>query len=267
MELKVKEYLSYQANYCGICLQLRDKYGQIPRLILSYDMTFVAILLNGLYELKEEQKQIRCLFHPTKKRMVVTTDASKYAADMNLLLAYHNLKDDWVDDHDIKSLSLAKMLERKYQKVVARYPRQAKSVEDYIKQLSICEAKADEDHLDLAANLTGRMFGEILVWKEDAWSITLRNLGFSLGKFIYYMDAYEDLEEDRKSGSYNPLLGVSETFIEDILAMLMAEVARNFEYLPILEYEQILRNILYSGVWIKYQSIKEKRKQREGENA
>jgi len=130
---------------------------------------------------------------------------------------------------------------------------------NYMKDLAECEKKESRDNIDEAANLTGKMFGEILVPKEDEWSHVLRELGFYLGKFIYYMDAYDDLEEDRKNQAYNPFLSVSEDVIEEILKMMMAKATECFEYLPVIEYEEILRNILYSGVWMRYCEIKKKR--------
>lgn len=261
MELKVKEYLSYQAHYCGVCQRLKKKHGQKARLVLSYDMTFVSMLLQGLYEPKEIQKEIRCVFHPWKKKKVIMSKMSDYAADMNILLAYHNWEDDWKDDQNLKSLLAMKCLKKSYKRVISEYPRQYRSVINYMRKLSECEARKEYGNIDEAADLTGSMFAEILVYKEDEWSDTLRKLGFSLGKFIYYMDAYDDLEEDKKSGSYNPLLSVSEDTAEEILKMMIAEVAESFEYLPIIQYAEILRNIIYSGVWMKYCQIKKKRGQ------
>lgn len=265
MELKIKDYLTYQAYYCGLCQKLKKMHGQHARLVLSYDMTFVAMLLQGLYEPEEKNWQIRCPFHPLKKKDVKTSEMSDYAADMNILLAYHNWEDDWNDDKSIKSRIAMKLLQKAYRKAAKKYPRQQKSVMEYMEHLAQCENRKDYDNIDEAANLTGTMFGEILVYQEDEWSTSLRKLGFALGKFIYYMDAYDDLEEDLKNSSYNPFLSVSEETIEEILKMMMAEAADQFEYLPIIQYAEILRNIIYSGVWIKYCQIKQKRQEEENE--
>lgn len=259
MELKIKDYQIYQACYCGLCQRLKKNHGQRARLVLSFDMTFVSILLNGLYDTKEDQKWIRCPFHPLEKKKIITSEMSDYAADMNLLLAYHNWEDDWIDDHNRKSRIFMLLQKKEYKKTAKKYPRQYQSILNYMKNLAECEKKGSLDNIDEAANLTGVMFGEILVPKEDEWSDALRRLGFYLGKFIYYMDAYDDLEEDRKNGAYNPFLNVSEDVIEEILKMMMADASECFEYLPIIEYEEILRNILYSGVWMKYCQIRQKR--------
>ncbi len=265
MELKMKDFYTYQACYCGLCQSLKHNRGQRARLVLSYDMTFVAMLLNGLYEPTMVKKRIRCPLHPFQKKQVIMSNLSAYAGDMNLLLAYHNLLDDWRDDHSLKSLIFMRMIKKAYKKAASQYPRQEKAVLSYMKKLAVCEKKQD-GNLDEAAMLTGTMFGEILVYKEDEWADTLRGLGMALGRFIYYMDAYDDLLDDEKSGSYNPFKGVSPDTMEDILKMMMAETAQYFEYLPIVEYAEILRNIIYSGVWMKYVEIRKKREENNGRN-
>ncbi len=117
----------------------------------------------------------------------------------------------------------------------------------------------------MAAGLTGEALGEIYAYKDDIWSEDLRQLGLYLGKFIYLMDAYEDLEKDKKSGNYNPykFIGDLPEFdktAEDILTMMAASASKAFEKLPILENVDILRNILYIGIWTEYDMAKKRRK-------
>ena len=131
-ELSDQDKKIYNAYYCGLCQSLKKICGKKGQVLLSYDMTFVSMLLQGLYEPEEKTESIRCVFHPGKKKMVITSKMSDYAADMNLLLAYHNWADDWADDRSIKALLAMKMLKRSYDKVAATYPRQQKSVIEYI---------------------------------------------------------------------------------------------------------------------------------------
>ena len=111
--------------------------------------------------------------------------------------------------------------------------------------------------------------GEIFDWKEDEWSTELRCLSFYMGKFIYLMDAYEDFEQDKKRQEYNPFAKMVceqekdfELFAKLILTSMMSECAKSFERLPILLHADILRNVLYSGVWSKYEYIQHKKKKR-----
>jgi hypothetical protein len=90
-----------------------------------------------------------------------------------------------------------------------------------------------------------------------------------MGKFIYLMDAYEDLDRDEKKDAYNPLRTLKKEHEQDfeVLCKLMmtsmaSECAKSFERLPILQHADILRNILYSGIWSKYEYIQLKKKKR-----
>lgn len=252
-ELKIKDFEKYHSYYCGLCQALKKNHGVMGQATLTYDMTFLVVLLSGLYEPKEKAESHRCVAHPTKKHNMRMNDISEYAADMNILLAYHNLMDDWVDDKHIGKLSLAKLMEKDYKRLKVKYPRQAQAVEKYMEDLKLCEEKKETD-IDLAAGLTGRMLGEIFVYQEDEWAQTVRNLGFYLGKFIYLCDAFEDMDKDRESGSYNPfLLQTEEISAREVLNLMMAECAREFERLPVLMNADILRNILYAGVWVKFE--------------
>ena len=111
--------------------------------------------------------------------------------------------------------------------------------------------------MDLVAGAFGNLMAELFVYRQDMWEEELRKFGFYLGKFIYILDAYDDLEEDRKTGSYNPL-----KYLHEVLLMMMAEATGAFEKLPCLMDAEILRNILYRGVWSKYNKIQKERQEK-----
>ncbi|MBO4299621.1 MAG: hypothetical protein J5998_12585, partial [Clostridia bacterium] len=118
--------------------------------------------------------------------------------------------------------------------------------------------------IDAAANVTGRIMAEAYAWKDDFWAQDLRRMGRALGRFIYLMDAYDDLSGDLKAGRPNPLAEMSrrpdyEDEIRDILTLEMAEAGAQFERLPIVRDAGILRNIFYSGVWCRYALIQKER--------
>ena len=259
-ELKIKDDALYRSFYCGLCRSLKKRYGLAGQGTLSYDMTFVGLLLSALYEPVTEEDVTLCLIHPLERHPIVKNDYIDYVADMNLLLAYYNLLDDWQDDKKLSAKLGADLLKSGMKKVEQRYPRQVKAVTDYIAAVAAIE-KAGWPDLDGPAGATGTMFGELLVKEEDVWSETLRRLGFFLGKFIYLMDAYEDLEKDLKKGSYNPWSSSGLTRAEvadkaqEALTLMAGEATLAFERLPIVTYEDILRNILYAGIWVKFDEI------------
>ncbi len=258
----------YQAYYCGLCRRLRSNYGLTGQMLLNYDMTFLVVLLTGLYEVKTGESRFVCGIHPMKKRNSYINEITDYAAAMNIALAYHNLVDDWKDDRNYTRKTIAGMIKKDYAKVAENYPRQTAAIEQYMEKLAGFE-RDHETNIDLVAGLTGEMLGEIFAWKKDEWYDELKTLGFYMGKFIYLMDAYEDLDRDEKKEAYNPLRCLKQEHEKDfevlcklMMTSMMSECAKSFERLPILLHADILRNILYSGVWSKYEYIQLKKKKR-----
>lgn len=207
-ELKVKDLRKYKAYYCGLCRTLKEKYGNLGQMTLTYDMTFAVILLDSLYECIAEESMHRCKVHPVKKQVMLQNEITEYTADMNVLLSYYHLKDDWEDEKKISGLVGAQALRRKARKAASQYPRQSKAIQRELKALAEYEAEGCQN-IDLPAGCFGRLMEELFLYKTDMWEETLRKMGFFLGKFIYIMDAYEDLEKDKKEGSYNPLKELS----------------------------------------------------------
>lgn len=268
-ELSEESREAYQSYYCGLCRRLKTNCGAKGQMLLNYDMTFLIVLLTGLYELENQSSDILCALHPTKKRRVWLNEATDYAAAMNLILAYHNLIDDWKDDRAYSKKAFAKMLDKDYHKVMEQYPRQVKAVEEYMKKTEELE-KRQEKNLDLVAGLSGEMLAEIFCWKEDEWAEELRAMGFYMGKFIYLMDAFEDYDADVKKNAYNPLVFMEkeqeqdrDTWCKLLLTSMMSECAKSFERLPILLHADILRNVLYSGVWTRYEYLQIKKRKTE----
>lgn len=268
-ELSEENRKIYQSYYCGLCRRLRAFCGKKGQIMLNYDMTFLVVLLTGLYEVECNKERFTCAMHPTKKRDLLINEISDYAAKMNILLAYHNLMDDWKDEKQYLKRTMAGMIRKDYERVAKEYERQAKAVTHYMEKLAMCE-KENEINVDIVAGLTGEMLSEIFAWRKDEWYEELKTLGFYMGKFIYLMDAYEDLDKDEKRNSYNPLRDlkkVHETDFETIcrlmMTSMMSECAKSFERLPILMHADIMRNIIYSGVWTKYEYIQLKKKKRE----
>ncbi len=266
-ELKVKDFYKYRAYYCGLCKTLKDRYGRLGQLTLSYDMTFLIILLTSLYESETVRRQNRCIIHPLKKHETLYNEITEYVADMNIALSYYHLLDDWQDEKSIAGLAGARALKGAYKKISKRYPRQCNTMGECLNRLRECE-KNQETDIDMVSRCFGELMAELFVYRQDMWEESLRKAGFYLGKFIYILDAYDDLEKDIKKGCYNPLaeLRTEEAFEENcktMLTMMMAETAREFEKLPCLLDIDILRNILYEGVWTKLEA---KKRDEEGRN-
>ena len=155
------------------------------------------------------------------------------------------------------------MIKNKYKEIEKKYPRQVKVIVESLNALQECEKRGVTD-LDEVARCFGLLMAEFFVYRQDVWEEDLRQVGFYLGKFIYLIDAYEDLEKDIKNGSYNPLIAMSkeekyEETCKQILTMMMAECTKAFERLPLVVETEILRNILYAGVWCKYDRLRKEK--------
>ena len=254
----------YRGAYCGLCRTLQARHGELSRLTLNYDMTFLVLLLNAMYEPEEATGSGRCLPHPAHAREWWKSRFTDYAADMNVALAYHNCMDDWNDDRRILPLAEAKLLKRHYAEIAERWPVQCGAIETCMEEIAALEAEKSTDP-DAGANSFARLMGVLFTPEADSlWGGHIRTLGEALGRFIYLMDACVDLERDRQSGSYNPMLaaGWGERSEDDrlmLLKMLIGECTAEFELLPIVRDADILRNVLYSGVWMQYALQKQKR--------
>lgn len=255
-ELKMREFHKYKAYYCGLCKVLKEKYGFLGQMTLTYDMTFLIILLTSLYESESKLEEKRCIVHPMKKQKMLYNEITEYAADMNIVLTYFKMVDDWKDEKSKVGLAGVRALRRTYLELEEKYPEKCRKIQKCMKLLARCESM-QEENIDLTARHFGELMSELLVYKKDVWEKTLRGMGFYLGKFIYIMDAYDDVEKDMKQGNYNaliPMYGKADfdEICREILNYVLAECTIQFERLPCVEDVEILRNILYAGVWGKF---------------
>lgn len=299
-ELKFKEFDQYRRYYCGLCQCLKKQYGRQGQIALSYDMTFLVLLLTGLYEPAEQEGKKRCISHPFKKQELLYNACTEYVADMTVLLTYYKCIDDFKDEKKWSRKLYAKSLEKKVGQLKEKYPEKIAGIEKAMSNFSEKETeftnrlavdrdkprrKKDSMQSDSWENLTDTAcldtladaFGQVLsqifsfsLWEKDSiWLESLEKIGYETGRFIYIVDAYDDLERDRKKNCFNPLFqsrleGESqEGWIEDVLRGIIAQGAREFEKLPILKDVGILRNILYSGIWTRFYQVREARRNKE----
>ncbi len=270
-DLSQEERERYHAAYCGVCRALGERCGQRCRVALTYDMTFLALLLGSLYEPDERQGSRRCAPHPVRPHAYLGSDCIDYAADMTVALVYHKCLDDWRDDRSGWARAYASLLGKAYRAVGERHPRACAAIEEGLADIGRLEeaaaaaASAGDAAAtpppDAAANRFGALLGEVFAWRDDFWAAGLRSLGAKLGKLVYVMDAALDMEDDRASGSYNPLvaLDVQPQDVREDLELLAADAAAAFERLPLERDARVLRSVLYAGVWQKYYAKDAKR--------
>lgn len=300
-ELKFREFDVYRAYYCGLCHSLSKRHGLSGQLTLSYDMTFLVILLSSLYEPEHNVTSKRCVVHPLRRQNIISSVFTDYVADMNVILSYFKCLDDWHDDRSVLKLAYSKLLKKgsigkNLNNVHATsdstddgsvaatqpnsdsnnqnsyftddsghlhispdysYKNKIEAISSLLDELGTRE-KMNETNVDVVAGLFGKIMQILFVPFDDIYAKGLGRMGFYLGKFIYIMDAFDDVEEDVKKGRYNVFSNCYtdpdfETHVKDMLTMMMAECSDAFEMLPAVDNADILRNILYSGVWNSYE--------------
>ena len=133
-ELSEESKKIYQAYYCGLCQKLKTNCGTKGQMLLS-----LIVLLTGLYELENTETEFTCPLHPTKKRTAYINEATEYAADMNLILAYQNLLDDWKDEKSYTKKAFVKILDKDYTRIVSKYPRQVRALEEFMRKTAEAE--------------------------------------------------------------------------------------------------------------------------------
>lgn len=252
-ELTAEEAVRYQSAYCGLCRVIKIRYGQLERMTLNYDMTFLALFLSGLYETEEGQDRFRCPVHPTKEQIALRNKYIEYAADMTILLAYYKCRDDWNDERKLLQGRYGEYLKKHIPQLQIKYPRQTACVSESLARLERLE-KENVSIPDEIVNCSGHMLSEIFVYQEDFWSEALRQFGYELGRFIYLMDAVLDYEYDKKKCNYNLLIILKQKpeEMEHVLMQAIGNATAIFEKLPIVQDARIIRNILYGGVWQRY---------------
>ncbi len=254
--LSKEERATYKAHYCGLCHVLKERYGSIGTSSLSYDMTFLEMLLSDLNDRKETEGSERCSVHPIKEHTYIYTDSTGYAADMQMLLGYYSLLDNIHDE------GKGEKEEEKYRAIITdinnKYPRQSDVLKSSLKEINAKERENSKDAEALAL-LTGTFLGEIFVDDESSFfRDDLRTLGCGLGRFIYLLDAWCDRKKDRKKGRFNPLSDdIKREEMKEMLLDAAAAASSAFERLPLDQHVSIMRNILYSGIWMRFE-VREK---------
>lgn len=263
MDLTFREYEHYRGYYCGLCKYLKDNHGEISRLSLNYDITFLVILLTSIYRPEHTIIEEGCITNPFKKKKKIINEITEYAASMNVLLAYYKLEDNLNDDRKIKDILAYHIYKGKLELAYEKYPKKAEFIKEQLDKLNNLE-KERNTNIDMVSNTFGNIMGEVFAYKNDEFEQRLRMIGFNLGKYIYILDAYEDLEKDLKKGRYNPFLDYIDKKeelkerVDKLISISLGIVGRNIDNLNIKVNTGIIDNIVYSGVFLRYKNILEK---------
>lgn len=279
MELKIKDFEKFKAYYCGLCQSIKKSFGNLPRTFLNYDMTFLGVLLDSLEDKKSTFNKQRCIMHPVKTRLVIlNNEALDYAAYCNVALAYYKLLDDVQDDKSLASKIGSSILKKYLSYENSNYIECNKYIQKSLRELTVIESSKSFSSLDEIshpfADLTGYIISSyidntISINDKDMIKNNLYWLGYNLGKWIYIIDAWDDLEKDLQKNKFNPIdtlfnkekLAYNELVvkIEQRIDFVLVSCATNcVEYLnnlPLIKNEDLLNNILQFGLMEKMDTV------------
>ena len=177
----------YRTAYCGLCRRIGALHGLRGRLTLSYDLTFLDLLLSSLYEGESEcvTGSGHCPIHPIRKINWRHSGPTDYCADMSVALHYYNAADKWNDDHSLLGLGFEKLLDSPAQTAAQRWPRQCNAIRTCLDRLTQLEADGSED-LDAVSGCFGELMAEKAMVVQPAESggrtfYRLRAEGFPTG--------------------------------------------------------------------------------------
>ncbi|MBQ9001617.1 MAG: hypothetical protein IJ087_07175 [Eggerthellaceae bacterium] len=268
-ELIEDERDRYRETYCGICHSLKERYGQMSRICVNYDMVLLALLRESLFEHGESVSSSRCMAHPSRKHRFARGKEIDYAADMSVAFAYHKCIDDWNDDGNKAAKACSSALKRSYSRVKGAHSAacsvlerelcEIRSAEQMLAAGEVCEDALPDDAMAEADKLAKRFGSALAVVFSDGcsqWSGELAAFGAELGRFIYFMDAALDRDEDAQSGSFNPFntCGISAADADALLSNVLGRAVNVFERLPLEQDLNLMRSILYAGVWQRLRS-------------
>lgn len=272
-ELKIKEYELFRAYYCGLCKSIGKRHGQMLRLTLNYDLTFLALLMSSLANGKTTVSRERCIVHPLSLRHVIkNSEIIDYLSDMNILLTYYSLEDKWIDERSVAARVALHILRPFLRKIRKRYSEKCDIIESRLKELRRLE-KERCPSMDMAAEPFARLMEEVLACEHicpvGEYGEALRWIGYNIGKWVYILDAYNDVGEDIKKSAYNVLLYQFNYDGEDVnifrnrirqrvefnLTYALSQVAKAYELLRIKNNASLIENIIYMGMLRKTENI------------
>lgn len=262
--LRICEFETYNAVYCGLCKILGKSYGFMSRMTLSYDFAFLGLMALALNDSEIELEPQHCIAHPFRKKTCLkSSDGLDYTAASASILIYNKIKDDFNDKRFIGKLIPLFMLcvtKKAYKKAVIKYPELSEYISKQMKQ----QAKLENENcksIDRASEPSSNILAEIAsgLSEDETQKRILHRFGYLLGRYIYIADAFDDIEKDFHSRGFNPLIlgdsAVHELNLneiqkrtEDSINFTLGALADVYVQINIKRYKTIIDNIVYLGL-------------------
>lgn len=203
--LYIKDQTLYRAMYCGVCKGIAQSCGQGARMGLTYDVTFLSVILHNIAGIDVKIEKQHCLTHCIRSKMMANVDdMTKKLGALNTALVYYKYTDDILDGDKGRGKRL--WFVSGHKKTVKNYPEIERIVRENLAAQQETE-KSKTDSLDRAADASANMMAELSDYLlEDKKTPYTHDLFYAVGKWIYLIDALDDYDKDKKKGAYNPFV-------------------------------------------------------------
>jgi len=203
--LYIKDFMLYKAMYCGLCKGIGEACGQMARIGLTYDVTFLSVLLHNMSGTDVKIEKQNCFEHTLRKRPIAAVDSlTRELGALNTVLAYYKLTDDIGDEGKGRGRRI--WFKAGFRRAKKQYPALVRLVGDYMRRQAETE-KQKTASPDMAADPSAMLMRSLSDYflKEHATDNS-RGLFYGLGKWVYLIDALDDYDKDKKKGGYNPFV-------------------------------------------------------------
>ena len=259
----IKDYQTYRSYYCGLCKSIGKTNGNLMRFTLNYDIVMLALLAFNYEECEPVFKKGKCPVHCFRKIEYVDNNVLfERISDINVILGYYKVYDDVLDENKHKAIKCG--ITPYYKKSAKRMPKFDLSVKEGYDRLR--KEEKDKNTISVLSDI----FGSILMSAGDAVTdkcdSTLRELLFYVGKWIYIIDAYDDIKKDFENHSFNPFLrenkNLDDIFFDNaeaearrLLYECLDKISSAYNKMKITVSEGALSNIIYLGLKNRTETI------------
>lgn len=270
-ELKVKHYEAYKGIYCSLCKTLKKEYGRLATLTLNYDFTMLALTRLAFAKECCGFKDSRCAFNPFKKcqQCINGNEQLSYSAAAAMIMCYHKVNDDIADSAFLKKLLMRAVkpyFSLKRKKAMKKYPALDEIISCAMAEQTAVEKRGNAG-IDASAHPSAKAMGEILSFGFDGGTKEkLNRFGYLAGRWVYLMDALDDMESDRKTNGYNVFNNINnekeaKEKAAGVINLTAAQLAHEIETMKPARFGEILDNIVIDGTYNSMQSVLNKDKE------
>ena len=259
-ELRTREYELYKSVYCGLCKSMGRNYGVLTRFTLSYDCTLLAMFAISVRNECSHVKDGRCVFNPLKKCMFCSSEGEgfRFAGAVSVIMTYYKLSDTISDSGFFKRTAarlLRGVMKPSYKRAAVRYPDIADAVSEMLTKQQ--QAESGGSGIDASADPTASLLSSLCgsLSDDELQKKVLSRFGYFLGRWIYIMDAADDLEKDIKHNNFNPFRKAhtddimrTMEYCNGVLNMTVSQLIPAYDLLELDPYKDILDNVIYNGL-------------------